>query len=221
LPTHFNAEYFMIRATETIWILLVLLVVAVAADDPKPDVLKLSTPVLDEQSRTWTDSTETKAIVGTLLELRDGKFWIQRVDGERFGTTPDHLSVPDRAYATYATAPRVNPKSQVRIGKVVSIMDGDTIQIRTIGEENVTVRLIGIDAPEKGQDFGSAAKDFLGERIHEKTVRVEFTETDRYQRHLGDVYVVDIWLNYELAQNGLAWQREFYRWLTETLGDKS
>lgn len=200
----------MVRYIRAIGLFLTIAGAIAVADKPKPVSYELTTPVLNEESRTWTNQAKTKAVVGTLLGRQNGKFRIQRVDGGSFVTDPINLSVDDRAYATYATEPRVNPESDVRIGKVVNIMDGDTIQVRTIGEENISVRLIGIDAPEKGQDFGDAAKDFLGNRIHEKTVRVEIIETDRYQRHLADVYAEDVWLNYELARNGYAWHYKKY-----------
>ncbi|WP_246146810.1 thermonuclease family protein [Rubripirellula lacrimiformis] len=104
----------------------------------------------------------------------------------------------------------MNQSANIAIGFVTSIMDGDTIQLRTIAEENITIRLDGIDAPEQGQDFGNVAKDFLGSRIHEKVVRVELRERDRYNRNLADVYLGDTWLNLELARNGLAWHYKKY-----------
>ncbi|QDT04726.1 Thermonuclease precursor [Rubripirellula lacrimiformis] len=188
---------------------LLISATAGAADLP-PLVFKASSPTIEPARRTWTDSSGTRAIVASLIRAEKGKLLLERVDGNRFITNPDHLSVADRAFAVHATAPRVNQSANIAIGFVTSIMDGDTIQLRTIAEENITIRLDGIDAPEQGQDFGNVAKDFLGSRIHEKVVRVELRERDRYNRNLADVYLGDTWLNLELARNGLAWHYKKY-----------
>lgn len=42
------------------------------------------------------------------------------------------------------------------IGPVVSVLDGDTIKVFR-NHRNVTIRLNGIDAPEKGQAYGQRA----------------------------------------------------------------
>ncbi|MBV5328866.1 MAG: hypothetical protein JZU65_14760, partial [Chlorobium sp.] len=44
-------------------------------------------------------------------------------------------------------------------GTVVSVTDGDTIKVLHDGKQE-KIRLYGIDAPEKGQDFGQKAGDF-------------------------------------------------------------
>lgn len=66
-------------------------------------------------------------------------------------------------------------------GWVVSMADGDTT-ILDSGHEQHRVRLAGIDAPEKQQRFGNAAKRNLSEMVAGRTVRVEFVKFDRYQR---------------------------------------
>lgn len=89
-------------------------------------------------------------------------------------------------------------------GTVVSIADGDTVTVLR-DHEQVKVRLAGIDAPERGQAFGTAARKYLGDQIAEKTVRVVWKERDRYGRTLGDVYIDDRWINRELVREGYAW----------------
>lgn len=46
-------------------------------------------------------------------------------------------------------------------GKVVKVKDGDTIVVLDGTMTMVTVRLAGIDALEKKQDFGTIAKQFV------------------------------------------------------------
>ena len=46
------------------------------------------------------------------------------------------------------------------IGRVLKVIDGDTITI-LMGTDEIRVRLIGIDAPEKGEWLYSESKAFL------------------------------------------------------------
>jgi micrococcal nuclease len=48
-------------------------------------------------------------------------------------------------------------------GKVVDIADGDTITVLQNGRDQVRIRLLGIDCPEKGQPFGNRAKPMTRE----------------------------------------------------------
>jgi hypothetical protein len=46
-------------------------------------------------------------------------------------------------------------------GKVVSVTDGDTVRVLDAANVQHKVRLDGIDAPERGQPFGTVARDRL------------------------------------------------------------
>jgi micrococcal nuclease len=63
-------------------------------------------------------------------------------------------------------------------GKLVGVTDGDTIQVLHNGKAE-KVRLYGIDCPEKRQDFGTRARQFISEMVFGKTVEVESIDTDR------------------------------------------
>jgi len=75
-------------------------------------------------------------------------------------------------------------------GKVVSIHDGDTITVLS-GKEQIKVRLYGIDAPEKKQDYGQRSKQFLASLIAGQVIEVEPKGKDRYKRTLGIIYHKD------------------------------
>ena len=69
-------------------------------------------------------------------------------------------------------------------GKVVSILDGDTIE----GLHNThpeRVRLSGIDCPEKGQAFGKRAKQAASALVFGKDVILQTHGQDKYGRTLG------------------------------------
>ncbi len=57
-------------------------------------------------------------------------------------------------------------------GKVVGIKDGDTIEVLHAGRSQ-TIRLYGIDAPERRQDFAAEAKEKLSDLVFGKIVEVD------------------------------------------------
>ena len=95
-------------------------------------------------------------------------------------------------------------------GKVVSVADGDTITVLE-DKTQVKVRLHGVDAPEKAQDFGTVSRTFAADQCFGKDVSVEVTDTDRYGRKVGIVTLPDgEVLNHLLVEAGLAhWYEEY------------
>jgi endonuclease YncB( thermonuclease family) len=95
-------------------------------------------------------------------------------------------------------------------GKVVKITDGDTIVVLTDKNEQIKVRLEGIDCPESNQDYGTQAKKATSDLCFGKQVEVIKTEEDIYGRTLGHVYVGEVCVNKELLKMGLAWHYKQY-----------
>lgn len=91
------------------------------------------------------------------------------------------------------------------IGKCVGIEDGDSITVLTPGKRQRKIRLDGIDAPEKGQEFSDKAKAKLSSLVFEKDLRVEVTGTDFFGRTLAIVWVGDLNVNLEMVRSGFAW----------------
>ena len=71
--------------------------------------------------------------------------------------------------------------------------------------KQLKVRLYGIDAPERGQDFSKVAKQYLSDLVFDKKVFVTQVDTDQYGRIIGIVMVNDIIVNEEMLKAGLAW----------------
>jgi endonuclease YncB( thermonuclease family) len=88
---------------------------------------------------------------------------------------------------------------------VISVLDGDTIDLLDEDHVKTRVRFHGIDAPENGQPFGNNAKRFVSERIAGKTFDVREYNLDRYGRTIGDVLIDGQRLSVELVRAGLAW----------------
>ena len=95
-------------------------------------------------------------------------------------------------------------------GKVVAVKDGDTIVVLK-DQEQITVRLEGIDCPESGQAFGSNAKQAASDSCFGKHVTLNVTGEDRYGRTLADVILPDgSSVNRELVRAGYArWFRKY------------
>lgn len=94
-------------------------------------------------------------------------------------------------------------------GRVTKVIDGDTIVVDSRGEK-VTVRLEGIDAPERGQDFGTAATKHLRSMVDEKDLIVIQTGTDKYGRKLGTIVTAEGSVNAKMVSDGYAWHFKKY-----------
>ncbi len=64
------------------------------------------------------------------------------------------------------------PTDGVMEGRVISVFDGDTVTALH-NRKRIKVRLEGIDAPERAQNFGSKSTSALEKLVQGKTVRVE------------------------------------------------
>lgn len=73
-------------------------------------------------------------------------------------------------------------------GTVRKIFDGDSFLVRPAQGKDVDVRLQDIDAPEKRQPYGNAARAALVKLIGDRQVFVDVIDTDRYGRKVVRVY---------------------------------
>jgi endonuclease YncB( thermonuclease family) len=90
---------------------------------------------------------------------------------------------------------------------VQEVIDGDTIRIQVDGSLE-TVRLIGIDTPERGDCLYSEAKNHLSELIFHTYIRTQGdntqSEKDRFGRYLFYVWLDDVLINEKMILNGFA-----------------
>lgn len=94
-------------------------------------------------------------------------------------------------------------------GKVIKVSDGDTITILK-NNEKTKIRLYGIDAPEKAQNYGIKSLDVLNKMIFNKIVEVEVKSKDRYGRTVGVIYFNNININLYMVETGNAWWYKQY-----------
>jgi micrococcal nuclease len=84
--------------------------------------------------------------------------------------------------------------------KVIQVTDGDTLKTNT----PQTLRLLGINTPEKNQPFYQEAKDFLLGQVQNKTIQIESHGPDKYKRTLAYIFLEDQNINTQILSNGLA-----------------
>ena len=105
---------------------------------------------------------------------------------------------------------------------VVAVADGDTVTVlrqTSAGPRQVRVRLTEIDAPERGQPWGTRARQALADKVFRRTVRVAAEGEDRYGRLLARLYVAEgdtlggRDINWEMVREGHAWV--YRRYATE------
>jgi len=87
-------------------------------------------------------------------------------------------------------------------GPVVSVLDGDTIEVLHYTSPE-RVRLSGIDCPEKGQAYGTRAKQATSALVFGKDVLLLTHGQDKYRRTLADVFLLDgTHVNHTLVKEG-------------------
>ena len=118
-------------------------------------------------------------------------------------------------------------------GKVVGVTDGDTITVLDADNQQHTIRLFAIDAPETSchakqpstwddecvehsQPFGKAAKRSLAAMVFGKQVNVILEPGSTYGREIGTIWSGDINANLEQVRRGYAW---VYRQYTRHMPD--
>jgi endonuclease YncB( thermonuclease family) len=92
-------------------------------------------------------------------------------------------------------------------GKVVSVVDGNTLEVISAEEETYRIVLVGIDCPEKGQPYAEEAKAFLEASILKKSIDVKLLGKDRWGNYLGEI-ITEVKVSAELVKRGLAWCHE-------------
>lgn len=93
-------------------------------------------------------------------------------------------------------------------GKVVEVIDGNTVEVLIQGDRYRSV-LLGIDCPEPGQPYSDEARDFLRGRLLGQEVEVVFHGKDRLKNYIAIILLRgggDVRL--ELLEKGLAWTAE-------------
>lgn len=90
-------------------------------------------------------------------------------------------------------------------GRVIGVMDGDTILVLTPKFEQIKIRLAEIDAPEKGQAHGERSKQNLSTLCYKKVASITVIDIDQYGRTVGKVECDGVNANRAQVETGMAW----------------
>jgi len=112
------------------------------------------------------------------------------------------VAEPARAEPPREDLPRLS-------GRVVGVVDGDTVDVR-LESGVIRVRLHGVDAPERDQSYGKAARRALSRLVYLETVAIEPVEQDQYQRLVARLWLDGRDVNAELLETGNAWVYRHY-----------
>ena len=103
----------------------------------------------------------------------------------------------------------VNEPVAAVVGKVVKVVDGDTLHIYN-EKGTYKIRLSGLDAPESGQAYGKRAKEHLAYLVAGKQVIAIVESKDRYGRYVASVKVESKDVCAEMLVAGYAWHYKQY-----------
>ncbi len=95
-------------------------------------------------------------------------------------------------------------------GRVMGVLDGDSIIVLDGDGSEHTIRLLGIDAPERGQPHADAARQFLAGKLAHRSVGLVIHGRDRYGRSIATVYLGDDNINLLMVREGHAWWYRHY-----------
>lgn len=128
------------------------------------------------------------------------------------GPTPSSPDGPTSSINKPAKPLPMPSRAEGLYGQADKIFDGDSFIFRANDGRRLEVRILGIDAPERGQDHATASRDAL-RRLLARETRLEVQDVDRYGRSLAHVYVADS--NESVAEamisGGHAWVYKKYR----------
>ena len=99
----------------------------------------------------------------------------------------------------------VSAHAEIITGRVVGIADGDTLTLLDATNQQHKIRLAGIDAPEKNQDFGQKSKTSLSAMTFNQPAKADCRKRDRFQREICVVFVEGKDVGLEQVRAGMAW----------------
>jgi len=165
---------------------------------------------LEENQGSKTQTDQQKEEVAEVVQPTED----QKVEEEDQKSQPEEIET--QPIVLGGTETNETDREQVEVSqeilyKVVEVVDGDTIKVEINGETK-SLRLIGIDTPEKNHPskpvecFSQEASDKTTELVNGKEVKLEkdVSETDKYGRLLRYIYVGDIFINDYLVRQGYA-----------------
>lgn len=90
-------------------------------------------------------------------------------------------------------------------GKVVRVLDGDTIEVLNYKNQIVRIHLYGVESPTPTQYYGNQAAQYCRQLVTGNVVEVTNICRDFLGRMRSMVWIDDVSLNEEMVRAGFAW----------------
>ena len=137
-------------------------------------------------------------------------YCITPVQAARFGATVLTFLAGVDSARTGRALPTVRPPDPSRQAVVLGATDGDTLRVRTADGSEHRLRLVGIDAPERGECVADRATAALARLVGTAVVlEADVTDRDAYGRLLRYVWSEGVLVNELLAGWGLVLPRRY------------
>lgn len=115
---------------------------------------------------------------------------------------------PKRAFAVVIALWSLAVNAETVTGLVTRVADGDTLTLVDATRRQHTIRLVDIDAPEIGQDFGQQSRTRLSALAFNQQVFAQCTVRDAKRLAVCLVTVAGKDIGLEQLRGGMAWYRQ-------------
>jgi micrococcal nuclease len=123
-----------------------------------------------------------------------------------FGTPGTNAPDSPPPAITQPDEPPAQGDTSGETARVISVVDGDTIDVQFADGRRETVRYIGVNTTERGETCYGEGRDANARLVEGQNVRLvrDISETDRFGRLLRYVYVGSTFVNAQLVVDGWA-----------------
>lgn len=122
------------------------------------------------------------------------------------------LALCGLAPAPFAADRDTTPAGRSFEALVLRVQDGDSLLVRRLGQtRSERLRISGIDAPERRQPYGDAARVALAALVDGARIRVLPAKKDRYGRLVAALSLDERDIGLEMIEGGHAWYFRRYR----------
>lgn len=104
----------------------------------------------------------------------------------------------------------VSPAAEAYQARVVWVTDGDTLTVLKPDWSLETIRIYGLDCPERNQPYGYTASFFSLRQLLFRQIEVDPVERDRYDRLVARLRHEGKSVNQEIIKAGYAWVYDRY-----------
>ena len=152
----------------------------------------------------------TVLVIATLLLAGCGEGSDQSLGGDAVETATTTTTTTSATTTTQVADTTTSSSPAAPGAVVVGVTDGDTIDVRIDGRVE-TVRLVGINSPERGECLADEAGRWLRDRVEGRGVDLvrDVSDRDQYGRLLRYVELDGADVGVELVRAGLALAREY------------